>query len=96
MLDCWKNNCHGATVVPTIATINISSSAFKPPGNEGTKPDAVLLTDGCTRMAMGIITIFIAMRANRNRSHRRNEPPATTANNSTADSGTEIQRGSPK
>ncbi|SHY54881.1 Uncharacterised protein [Mycobacteroides abscessus subsp. abscessus] len=45
---------------------------------------------------MGIITIFIAMRANRNRSHRRNEPPATTANSSTADSGTEIQRGSPK
>ncbi len=40
--------------------------------------------------------MFTAISANSNRSHRRNEPPATIANNTTAATGTLMYFGSPK
>ena len=35
--DCWKNSCHGATVVPTIAMISSTEVEFAPPWIPGTK-----------------------------------------------------------
>ena len=35
-LDCWKNSCHGATVVPTIAMISRIASEVTPPWTPGT------------------------------------------------------------
>ena len=35
-LDCWKNSCQGATVVPTIAMISRTAVELAPPGIEGT------------------------------------------------------------
>jgi hypothetical protein len=40
--------------------------------------------------------MFTAISANTNRSHRRNEPPATINNNTTAATGTLTYFGSPK
>jgi hypothetical protein len=34
--DCWKNSCHGATVVPTIAMISSTAVEFTPPCTPGT------------------------------------------------------------
>lgn len=96
MLDCWKNNCHGATVVPTMATISSNSVEFRPPGKDGINPCAVSDTDGWTMNASGKITMLMAISAKMKRSQRRNEPPATTANSRTAASGTEMALGSPK
>ncbi len=35
-LDCWKNSCHGATVVPTIAMISSTAFELTPPCTPGT------------------------------------------------------------
>ena len=35
-LDCWKNSCHGATVVPTIAMISSTAFEVTPPCTPGT------------------------------------------------------------
>ena len=34
--DCWKNSCHGATVVPTIAMISSTAVELTPPRTLGT------------------------------------------------------------
>jgi len=34
-LDCWKNSCHGATVVPTIAMISSIEVELIPPSTPG-------------------------------------------------------------
>src|SRR6266851_1655440 len=43
--DCWKNNCHGATVVPTMAmmsSMTVLSPDEPPPGTVGsTNPAAI-------------------------------------------------------
>ena len=36
MFDCWKNSCHGATVVPTIAMISSTEVELAPPAIPGT------------------------------------------------------------
>ncbi|CNH30640.1 Uncharacterised protein [Mycobacterium tuberculosis] len=95
-LDCWKNSCHGATVVPTIATVNSSTVEFRPPGNCGTSPAAVAFTVGCAISAIGMISTFTAISRNISPSQRRNEPPATTANNSAAAAGTATTFGQPR
>lgn len=95
-LDCWKNSCHGATVVPTIATTSSSTVEFSPPGNCGISPAAVAFGAGCASSTIGMISTFTAINRNINRSQRRNEPPATTANNSTAAAGTATIFGQPK
>ena len=35
-LDCWKNSCQGATVVPTIAMISKIAPEVTPPWMAGT------------------------------------------------------------
>ena len=35
-LDCWKNSCQGATVVPTIAMISSTALELTPPCTPGT------------------------------------------------------------
>ena len=35
-LDCWKNSCQGATVVPTIAMISSTAFELTPPWTPGT------------------------------------------------------------
>jgi len=35
-LDCWKNSCHGATVVPTIAIMSRIALELTPPWMPGT------------------------------------------------------------
>ena len=79
MFDCWKNNCHGATVVPTIAMISRTDVELTPPWIPGT---AVCLTtgplDGWLRTSRGITSRFAAMNRNMNRSQRRKLPLAVT------------------
>ena len=36
MLDCWKNSCHGATVVPTMAMMSSTDVELAPPAIPGT------------------------------------------------------------
>ena len=31
MLDCWKNSCQGATVVPTMAMMSSTAAEVGPP-----------------------------------------------------------------
>lgn len=95
-LDCWKNSCHGATVVPTIATTSSSTVELSPPGNCGINPATVAFGAGCTNMTIGKISTFTAISRNINRSQRRNEPPATTANSSAAAAGTATIFGQPR
>src|SRR5580693_4524355 len=95
-LDCWKNSCQGATVVPTIATISSSTVESSPPGNWGTIPLAVCVRVGCTSSTIGMISTFTAISTNISASQRRNEPPATTANNSTVAAGIAMILGQPK
>ena len=35
-LDCWKNSCQGATVVPTIAMMSSTAVELTPPCTPGT------------------------------------------------------------
>jgi hypothetical protein len=95
-LDCWKNNCQGATVVPTIAMINSSTVEPSPPGKRGISPSAVPFRVGCTSSTVGMIAAFTAISPNVSPSQRRNEPPATTANSNTAAAGIAMIFGQPK
>src|ERR1700752_3059731 len=95
-VDCWKNDCHGDTVVPTIATTNSSTVELTPPGNCGISPPTVSFGVGCTNSTIGIISTFTAISRNISPSQRRNEPPATTANNNTAAVGIATTLGQPR
>ncbi len=95
-LDCWKNNCQGATVVPTIAMINSSTVELTPPANRGMSPPATPLAVGCTNSTIGMTSTFTAISRNISPSHRRNDPPATTANSRTAAAGIAITFGQPR
>src|SRR6516162_6897331 len=95
-VDCWKNNCHGDTVVPTIATTSSSTVELSPPENCGISPPAVHFREGCTSSTIGMISTFTAISRNISPSQRRNEPPATTANKSTAAAGIAMILGQPK
>src|SRR5271165_5111902 len=89
MLDCWKNNCHGATVVPTIAMISSTASELTPPEIEGmTKDLAACAHCGCDISSIGICTRVMAMNTNIARSQRRKLPLAMIATSATADVGT--------
>src|ERR1700761_8467016 len=89
MLDCWKNNCHGATVVPTIAMISSTASELMPPETLGTTNDfAACPHCGCDISSIGICSSVIAMNTNMARSHRRKLPLAMIATRATAEIGT--------
>ena len=97
MLDCWKNSCHGATVVPTIAIINNTASEVIPPRTPGiAKSRAARPQSGCESSSIGICTAVTAMKTNIARSQRRKLPVAMIAINATAAVGTTMYRETPK
>src|SRR5689334_4143424 len=88
-LDCWKNSCHGATVVPTMAMISNTASELTPPEMPGTTRDFAACTHcGCDINSIGICSRVTAMNTNMARSHRRKLPLAMIATNATAEVGT--------
>ena len=95
-LDCWKNNCHGATVVPTIAMINSTASEVTPPVTPGvTKDFAACPQQGCDINSIGICSSVIAMKTNIARSHRRKLPVAMMAISAIAANGMTTYLGMP-
>ena len=71
-LACWKNSCHGSTVVPTTATISSSRVAFRPPGMLGTTPAKVVeALEWEKRASAGNVKRFAITRKIRNRSQYR-------------------------
>ena len=88
-LDCWKNNCQGATVVPTMAMINSTASELTPPEMLGTTNDfAASPHRGCDINTIGICSSDTAMKTNMARSQRRKLPLAMIATRATAETGT--------
>ena len=75
MLDCWKNSCHGATVVPTMAMTSSTDVELKPPLDAG--DDEVVKTGpawGWAEMASGMTRKLATMKTNMKRSQRRKLP----------------------
>src|SRR5215475_10803180 len=88
-LDCWKNSCQGATVVPTMAMINSTASELTPPEMLGTTNDfAARPHCGSDISSIGICSRVIAMNTNIARSQRRKLPLAMMATSATAETGT--------
>ncbi len=88
MLDCWKNSCHGATVVPTMAMINSTDVEVNPPWTPGvTKPLKNGPAAGWLKMARGMTRKFNTMKMNMNRSQRRKLPVAVMATSSDSGDG---------
>ena len=74
-LDCWKNSCQGATVVPTMAMIRSIEVELKPPATPGvTEALRIGPTCGWLRMASGIAMKFVTTNTYMNRSQRRKLP----------------------
>src|ERR1700733_5231637 len=70
-LDCWKNSCQGATVVPTMAMISSTASELTPPEMLGTTNDfAACPHCGCDISSIGICASVMAMKTNMARSRR--------------------------
>src|ERR1700741_3374678 len=89
MLDCWKNSCQGATVVPTIAMISSTASELTPPVMLGTTNDfAACAHCGCDISSIGICSNVIAMKTNMARSQLRKLPLAMIATSATAEIAT--------
>src|SRR5271165_3424110 len=97
MLDCWKNSCHGAMVVPTMAMMSRTEVELNPPCTPGTtrwwRNDPAL---GWEMTARGITRRFAKMNTNMNRSQRRKLPEAVMAIRPTAAIGTEAYGLTPK
>src|ERR1700738_1252704 len=97
MLDCWKNSCQGATVVPTMAMINSTASDVIPPEMVGTTKDFAACPHwGWDISNIGICSSVIAMNTNMARSHRRKLPVAMIAISATAAVGTTMYLERPK
>ncbi len=89
MLDCWKNSCQGATVVPTMAMMSRTAADDTPPLIPGTtKLRPIVPQWGWDRKNMGIWRRLMAMNTNIARSHRRKLPLAMMATRATAATGT--------
>src|SRR6201998_3517499 len=88
-LDCWKNSCHGATVVPTTAMISSTASDEIPPEMLGTTNDLAASPHcGCDISNIGTCNTVMAMNTNIARSQRRKLPVAMIATSATAAVGT--------
>src|ERR1700676_1099434 len=88
-LDCWKNSCQGATVVPTIAMISSTAPEVTPPEMLGTTNDLAESPHcGCDISSIGICSRVMAMNTNIARSQRRKLPVAMIAISATAAVGT--------
>ena len=97
MLDCWKNSCHGATVVPTMAMISSTEVELNPPCTPGVvRPWKKALALGWEVNARGMTRKFTAMKTNMKRSHRRKLPDAVITTRPTAASGTDQYSLTPK
>ena len=97
MLDCWKNSCQGATVVPTMAMISSTDLEVNPPSTPGvTNPLKNGPAGGWLRKARGTTRKFTTMKRNMNRSQRRKLPVAVMATSRTAARGTEMYSLIPK
>ena len=91
MLDCWKNSCQGATVVPTMAMIKSTAVEVIPPGRPGsTNPRTIGPAWGWTRITSGMARKFTTMKMNMKRSQRRKLPVAVMAMSPSAAIGTEM------
>src|ERR1700744_4751805 len=89
MLDCWKNSCQGATVVPTMAMISNTASELTPPEMLGSTNDFAAWTHcGCDISSIGICARVMAMKTNMARSQRRKLPLAMIATSAAAEIGT--------
>ncbi len=95
--DCWKNSCHGATVVPTMLMISSSAVPSKPPRTEGTTLSwTTMPISGWTISVSGMATRLTTMKPYMKRSQRRKLPVMVTAISATAATGTEINGLIPK
>ena len=75
MFDCWKNSCHGATVVPTMAMIKSTALEVTPPRTEGTtRWNATAPALGWDITSRGINSRLAKTKTNMNRSQRRKLP----------------------
>src|ERR1019366_5497108 len=89
MLDCWKNNCQGATVVPTMAMMSSTAADDTPPLILGTtKFRPMVAQRGWESSNSGSWTKLMAMNTNMARSHREKLPDAMIATRATAATGT--------
>src|ERR1700742_3898258 len=96
-LDCWKNSCQGATVVPTIAMISNTASELTPPEMPGTTNDfAACPHCGCDISTIGICNRLTAMKTNMALSQRRKLPLAMMATSATAETGTTMYLDTPR
>ena len=96
-LDCWKNSCQGATVVPTMAMISRITGACSPPGRPGTTMSCatgpILMGEASTS---GMTTTLTAISRYIHRSQRRKLPVTVMQVSSSTAPATLAQRGSPK
>jgi hypothetical protein len=93
ILDCWKNSCHGATVVPTMAMTSRTEVELNPPRTPGTrKPWSTEPLWGCpcAYTASGITRKLATMKISMKRSQRRKLPVAVMATRPRAAIGTEM------
>ena len=96
-LDCWKNSCQGATVVPTIAMISSTEVEDAPPWIPGTKKSwAIGPMWGCAMKNSGTARKLVNTKMNITRSQRRKLPLAVMATSRTAAIGTETYSEMPK
>src|ERR1039458_2151596 len=97
MLDCWKNNCQGATVVPTMAMMSSTEVELKPPLTPGTvSPCRNGPALGWLKMANGITKKLTTTKRYMNRSQLRKLPEAVMRINPTAARGTAMYSLMPK
>jgi len=89
MFDCWKNSCHGATVVPTIAMISNTAVELAPPLIPGVKTCwAASPTSGCASTSSGITRKLATTNRYMKRSQLRKLPVEVIPISATAASGT--------
>ena len=97
MFDCWKNSCHGATVVPTIAMIRRTEVEFAPPWIPGTnRPWMIGLAFGWAMKNSGITNRLANTNTNIDRSQLRKLPVAVIAISANAAIGTAMYCETPK
>ena len=97
MFDCWKNSCHGATVVPTMAMTRSTDVESNPPCTPGTRrPWKNDDAGGWLCTARGMTRRLAKTNTNMKRSHRRKLPVAVITTRATAAMGTEMYSLTPK
>ncbi len=97
MFDCWKNSCHGATVVPTMAMMSRTEVEVTPPWIPGmNSPCTNGPGRGWEKTTSGMTKKFAATKMSMNRSQRRKLPVAVIAISARAAIGTETYGETPK